>query len=85
MDEHEDLTGTVEGAAITLTGEHVRRSALPFPRGAPQEPAQPVRYDLRWDAGSGHLVGARNGQAFWAARPGPQEPSNPARCGPPPP
>lgn len=67
--EGEHLTGKLEGDHLVLTGEH-RRTTM-GPRG-PELPGDaethlPVRYDLRYQPKSGHLVGTRNGQPFWAA------------------
>jgi hypothetical protein len=72
--ETETLAGTRVGDRLTLTGEHrvveVRLAPppVPVPKGPSTTVATPVRYELRLDRRSGHLVGTRNGQPFWLAR-----------------
>jgi hypothetical protein len=54
----EEVTGTNVGGTLQLSGEAAE---------SPSAQHTPVRYTLRFDAASQHLVGTRNGQPFWAA------------------
>jgi hypothetical protein len=71
-DETEKLTGTRDGNHVVLTGRHqVVTAASPYPAGpgeAPDPPDTTVKYDLRLEARTGHLVGTRNGRPIWLAR-----------------
>jgi hypothetical protein len=84
-DETEKLTGTREGDHVVLTGEHVVVTAAspypPMPGEEPDPPKATVKYDLRLDPKTGHLVGTRDGQPLWLAR----FKVHPANCGSPPP
>jgi hypothetical protein len=84
-DETETLTGTRVGNHVVLTGEHkVVTAASPYPAmpgDKPDPPKETVKYDLRLDSKTGHLVGTRNDQPLWLAR----FKSHPANCGSPPP
>lgn len=84
-DETETLTGTRDGNHVVLTGVHkVVTGASPYPAmpgETPDPPDAKVRYDLRFDPKTGHLVGTRNGQPLWLAR----FKTHAANCGSPPP
>jgi hypothetical protein len=71
-DESETLAGTREGDHIVLPGRHVVVTtgyAFPSVPDGSQDNAQTiVKYDLRLDHQTGHLVGRRDGQPFWLAR-----------------
>jgi hypothetical protein len=54
----EEVTGTNVDGLLQLSGEAAE---------SPSAQHVPVRYTLRFDAASQHLVGTRNGQPFWAA------------------
>jgi hypothetical protein len=83
--ESERLTGAREGDRLVLTGEHrVVDTPLRYGSmlgGASRTTTTPVRYELRLDRRTGHLVGTRNGEPLWLAR----FKMVPGNCGPPPP
>ena len=84
-DETETLSGTREGAHLVLTGRHkvvVYGEAYPSVlNGEQQNSETTVKYDLRLDPKTGHLVGTRDGQPLWLAR----FRTHHAECGSPPP
>ena len=86
-DETERLSGTHVGDRVRLTGDHrvtETTFALPYhsmPAGPPTTTVTRVRYDLRLDGKTGHLVGTRDGQPFWLA----PIKVRPTACGAPPP
>jgi hypothetical protein len=84
-DETETLTGTREGDHVLLTGRHkIVAYGEAFPsllNGEQQNAETTVKYDLRLDAKTGHLVGTRDGRPFWLAR----FRTHRANCGSPPP
>ena len=73
-DESERLTGTRVGDRVRMTGEHrVTETTfnLPYrsmPAGPPTTTVTHVRYELRVDGKTGHLVGTRDGRPFWWRR-----------------
>ncbi len=71
-DETETLAGTRDGDHVVLIGRHVVVTtgyAFPSVPDGSQDNAQTiVKYDLRFDHQTGHLVGRRAGQPFWLAR-----------------
>ena len=70
-EEVEELTGTREGDRLVLNGTHrvtVRPTFPPRPGVAAQTTVAAVRYELRLDRKTGHLVGTRDGQPLWLAR-----------------
>jgi hypothetical protein len=71
-DETESLSGQREGDHVRLTGQHkvvLLRMAYPsVPGDAPSTTVTPIKYDLRIDRKTGHLVGTRDGQPLWLAR-----------------
>lgn len=71
-DESETLTGTRDGDHVVLRGHHVVvTTGLAYPSvpdGAQENAKMSVKYDLRLDSKTGHLVGTRDGQPFWLAR-----------------
>jgi hypothetical protein len=83
--ETERLKGTRTGNHVVLTGEHVVMTAVPphppMPGEVPDPPKTAVKYDLRINPKTGHLVGTRNGQPLWLAR----FKTYAATCGSPPP
>jgi hypothetical protein len=83
--ETEKLTGTRTGNHVVLTGEHVVVTGAPIyaamPGETPDPPRAVVKYDLRIDPKTGHLVGTRDGQPLWLAR----FKTYAATCGSPPP
>ncbi len=86
-DESERLTGTRVGDRVRMTGEHrvtETTFTLPYrsmPAGPPTTTVTRVRYELRVDGKTGHLVGTRDGQPFWLA----PVKVRPGHCGAPPP
>ena len=83
-DETETLTGSRDGNHVVLTGQHRLVTAgdpLPVVEGQPEHSTTTVRYDLRLDGRTGHLVGTRDGRPFWLAR----FRTHHADCGSPPP
>jgi hypothetical protein len=67
--ETERLRGTRSGNHVVLTGEHkVVTGALIYPATRQDPPPTTVKYDLRFDRRTGHLVGTRDGQPLWLAR-----------------
>jgi len=84
-DESETLAGSREGDHVVLVGKHrSARMAYAYPSvaGGPlQTTITTVKYDLRRDPRTGHLVGTRDGRRFWLARFRVRH----ALCGPPPP
>jgi hypothetical protein len=70
--ETEELKGTRTGNHVVLTGEHMVVTGAPIyaamPGETPDPPRAVVRYDLRIDPKTGHLVGTRNGEPLWLAR-----------------
>ena len=86
-DESERLSGTRVGDRVRMTGAHrvvetaFANAYLALPAGPPTTTVTRVRYDLRFDRKTGHLVGTRDGQPFWLA----PFKVRPARCGAPPP
>jgi hypothetical protein len=82
--ESEALKGTREGTHIVLIGQHrVVTFGAPY-QPLPGEPANQkttVKYELRLDPKSGHLVGTRDGKPLWLAR----FKVHQAPCGPSPP
>ena len=83
--ETEKLKGTRTGNHVVLTGKHKVVTAAspypPMPGESPDPPEETVKYDLRLDPRTGHLVGTRNGQPLWLAR----FKTFAAHCGSPPP
>jgi len=84
-DETETLTGTRDGNHIMLAGRH-KLATFPDPirdpaQGAPENGETTVKYDLRFDPRTGHLVGSRDGRPLWLAR----FKTYHAECGSPPP
>jgi hypothetical protein len=71
-DESETLAGTRQGDHLVLTGRHVAVTtgyAFPSVPDGSQETGQTIiKYDLRLNPKTGHLVGTRDGQPFWLAR-----------------
>jgi hypothetical protein len=72
-DETETLAGTREGDRISLTGRHrVVETKLAYPSIPGGRALTPtvttVRYDLRLDPRTKHLIGTRDGRPFWLAR-----------------
>ena len=71
-DESETLTGTRDGDHVVLNGRHLVVTtgyAFPSVPDGSQETGQTiVKYDLRRNHKTGHLVGTRDGQPFWLAR-----------------
>ncbi len=71
-DETETLTGSRDGDHVVLTGQHGITTAGDPVRAVVEGQAEyaktTVKYDLRLDAKTGHLVGTRDGQPFWLAR-----------------
>jgi hypothetical protein len=84
-DESETLAGTRDGDRVVLTGRHVVVTtgyAFPsVPDGSRDDAKTIIRYDLRINRKTGHLVGTRDGQSFWLAR----FRTHHAVCGSPPP
>ena len=85
-DERERLVGSRVGDRVRLTGEHriTETTYAPvqaLPAGQPGTIVTRVRYDLRLDRKTGHLVGTREGQPFWLA----PIKVRPTPCGAPPP
>jgi hypothetical protein len=80
-EESERLTGTRVGDRVTLTGEHRVVEVLAYPAMPANPTATSVRYALRVDRRTGHLVGTRDGQPFWLA----PIKIRPTVCGPGPP
>ena len=84
-DESETLTGTRDGDHVVLRGHHVVvTTGLAYPSvpdGSQESAKTIVKYDLRRDPKTGHLVGTRAGQPFWLAR----FKLHHANCGSPPP
>jgi hypothetical protein len=85
--ESERLTGTRVGDQVRMTGEHrvtETTFALAYhsmPAGPPTTTITRVRYELRVDGKTGHLVGTRDGRPFWLA----PVKVRPGHCGSPPP
>jgi hypothetical protein len=84
-DETETLTGTRDGNHVVLTGAH---TVVTYPdpvrdvvEGQSDNGPSTVKYDLRVDPKTGHLVGTRDGQPLWLAR----FKTHQASCGSPPP
>ncbi|HVZ88680.1 MAG TPA: hypothetical protein VHG72_17035 [Polyangia bacterium] len=72
-DETETLTGTRDGNHIVLVGEHtVVTYASPYTSlpgdGSGENSKTSVKYDLRLEPNSGHLVGTRDGRPLWLTR-----------------
>jgi hypothetical protein len=71
-DETESLTGQRAGDRVTLIGHHkVIEQRIAYPSvagGAPAPTVTNIKYDLKVDPKTGHLVGTRDGQPFWLAR-----------------
>jgi hypothetical protein len=71
-DESETLTGTREGDHVVLRGHHVVvTTGLAYPSvpdGSQESAKTIIKYDLRLDPKTGHLVGTRAGRPFWLAR-----------------
>jgi len=84
-DETESLSGERAGDHVTLIGHHkVVELRLAYPSvagGAPSTTVTKIKYDLKIDPKTGHLVGTRDGQPFWLAR----FKVHAAPCGSPPP
>lgn len=70
--ESETLAGTRAGDHVVLTGHHlVVTTGYAFPSvpdGTQDNAKTIIKYDLRLDHKTGHLVGRRDGQPFWLAR-----------------
>ncbi|HTB57874.1 MAG TPA: hypothetical protein VLC06_08375 [Polyangia bacterium] len=83
-DESETLAGTRDGDHVVLTGRHVVVTtdfAFPSVPDSQQTGESIIKYDLRLNRKTGHLVGTRDGQPFWLAR----FRTHHADCGSPPP
>jgi hypothetical protein len=84
-DETETLSGTRDGNHVVLTGAHkvvAYGEAYPSVLNGERENADTtVKYDLRLNSKTGHLVGTRDGQPLWLAR----FKTHHADCGSPPP
>jgi hypothetical protein len=62
--QFEHATGTLQNGTVTLTGDVLYSPTGPnIGMPAPEK----LTYVLKLDAVKGHLVGTRNGEAFWAA------------------
>jgi hypothetical protein len=70
--EAETLSGTRDGDHIVLTGQHKIVTCFDPRRNhgdsTSKEGKQVVKYDLRFDPKTGHLVGTRDGKPLWLAR-----------------
>ncbi|HXJ19109.1 MAG TPA: hypothetical protein VMT03_02670 [Polyangia bacterium] len=84
-EETESLSGRRDGNHVILLGQHkVVELRMAYPSvagGAPATTVTKIKYDLKIDPRTGHLVGTRDGQPFWLAR----FKVHPAPCGSPPP
>lgn len=83
-EETEVLTGAREGNHVVLLGQHtvvIHPDPVHRVPGTPGGGTTTVRYDLRFDPRTRHLVGTRDGKPIWLVR----FTTYHADCGPPPP